>query len=105
MQSLVERAAKQGVQFLSKLFGVGGGGVRFEGILTLPYLDEAEVIAALLVLQQLNAHSAGVLLAVSDIFLHQLDGFVQVVATSDDIDVRYRVKAIAALLGDRLVND
>jgi hypothetical protein len=105
MQPLIERAAKQGVQFLSKLFGVGGGGVRFEGILTLPYLDEAEVIAALLVLQKLNAHSAGVLLAVSDIFLHQLDGVIQVATTSDDIDVRYRVKAIAPLLGARLLND
>jgi hypothetical protein len=105
MQPLIERATKQGVQFLSKLFGVGRGGVRFEGILTLPYLDEAEVIAALLVLQKLNAHSAGVLLAVSDIFLHQLDGIVQVAATSDNIDVRYRVKGTAALLGARLVND
>jgi len=105
MQALIERAAKQGVEFLSKLFGVGGGGMRFEGILTLPYLDEGEVIAALFVLQKLNTHSAGVLLAVSDIFLHQLDGFVQVVAPSDDIDVRYRVKAIDALLGARFVND
>ena len=78
--------------------------MRFEGFLILPYLDEGEVIAALFVLQKLNAHSAGVLLAVSDIFLHQLDGFVQVAATSDDIDVCYRVKAIAALLGARLVN-
>jgi hypothetical protein len=105
MQPLIERAAKQGVQFFSKLFGVGGGGVRFEGILTLPYLNEGEVVAALFVLQKLNAHCAWVLLAISDIFLQQLDGFVQVAATSDDIDVRYRVKAIAAWLGGRLVND
>jgi hypothetical protein len=86
------------------LFGVSGGGVRFEGFLILPYLDEAEVIAALLVLQKLNAHSAGVLLAVSDIFLHQLDGFVQVAAASNDIDVRYCVKTIAALLGAGFLN-
>jgi hypothetical protein len=105
MQPLIERAAKQGVQLLSKLFGVGGGGVRLEGILTLPYLDEGEVIAALFVLQKLNAHGSGVLLAVSDIFLHQLDGVIQVATTSDDIDVRYRVKAIAPLLGACLLND
>ena len=103
MQPFIEGAAKHGVQFLSKLFGVGGDDVRFEGILTLPYLDEGEVIAALFVLQKLKAHNAGVLLAVGDIFLHQLDGIVQVATTSDDIDVRYRVKAIAALLGARLV--
>ena len=76
MQALIERAAEQGVQFLSKLFGVGGGGVRFEGILALPYLDKAEVIAALFVLQKLNTHDSGVFLTVSDVFLHQLDGFV-----------------------------
>ena len=105
MQPFIERAAKQGMQFLSKLFGVSGDDVCFEGILTLPYLDEGEVIAALLVLQKLNAHSAGVFLAVSDIFLHQLDGIVQVVTTSDDIDVRYRVKGTAALLGGRHPNN
>jgi len=76
MQALIERAAEQGVQFLSKLFGVGGGGVRFEGIPALPYLDQGEVIAPLLVLQKLNAHNSGVFLTVSDVFLHQLDGFV-----------------------------
>src|SRR5712691_11238792 len=92
---LIERAAELRANFLSKLLGVVGGGVRIERLLRLPHLDDGEVILAIL-LQNLEAHDPRVLPAVGSEFLQRLDRLRQAAWAWGDIHVDHHVKVLAA---------
>jgi len=65
--------------------------VRFERLSALPHLIDREMVRMTVLLQDLEADHARVLLTVRGEFLDKGCGLRQDVAPARDIDVRYRV--------------